>query len=53
MQRNVYCRRNEEPISERRNPLTTPRGLWDLLNKEDIAMDDLITYNNGVIYIYL
>ena len=39
----------KKPKGERRNPPTTPRGLWDLLNKEDITMEDIIAYNNGVI----
>ncbi|CAD8137596.1 unnamed protein product [Paramecium pentaurelia] len=37
----------KKPKAERRNPPTTPRGLWDLLNKEDITMEDIIAYNNG------
>lgn len=36
--------------AERRNPPTTPRGLWDLLNKEDISTEDIIAYNNGVLF---
>ncbi|CAK83266.1 unnamed protein product (macronuclear) [Paramecium tetraurelia] len=37
----------KKPKGERRNPPTTPRGLWDLLNKEEITMEDIMAYNNG------
>ncbi|CAD8047216.1 unnamed protein product [Paramecium primaurelia] len=37
----------KKPKAERRNPPTTPRGLWDLLNKEDITTEDIMAYNNG------
>lgn len=31
----------QKPKNERRKPPTTPNGLWDLLNKEEITIEDI------------
>lgn len=43
-----FVQESKKPKSERRNPPTTPRGLMELLSKDEITYEDLESYNTGV-----